>query len=30
LLADPGQELLDELRECAILGLKVDGARSAD
>jgi hypothetical protein len=26
-LADPGLELLDELTECAILGLKVDVAR---
>jgi hypothetical protein len=28
-LADPGLELLDELTECAILGLKVDVARYA-
>ncbi|WP_166427123.1 hypothetical protein [Nonomuraea mesophila] len=28
-LADPGPELLDELTECAILGLKVDVARYA-
>jgi hypothetical protein len=28
-LADPGLELLDELTECAILGLKVDVARCA-
>ena len=29
-LADPGLEMLDELTECAILGLKVDVARYAD
>ena len=29
-LADPGLELLDELTECAFLGLKVDVARYAD
>ena len=28
-LADPGLELLDELTQCAILGLKVDVARYA-
>jgi hypothetical protein len=28
-LDDPGLELLDELTECAILGLKVDVARYA-
>jgi len=28
-LADPGLELLDELTECAILGLKLDVARYA-
>jgi hypothetical protein len=28
-LADPGLDLLDELTECAILGLKMDVARYA-
>jgi hypothetical protein len=28
-LADPGLELLDELTECAIVGLEVDVARYA-
>ena len=28
-LDDPGLELLEELTECAILGLKVDVARDA-